>query len=216
LVDAPAFPKTKQTVWSADQVKTFLAAVRNHRWAGIYYLACGTGMRVGEILGVPLNALHLDESYLQVVQSLYWLPKQGAIIQEPKTDSSRRFIQLPPFVSEVLVETLQRRAEYVKSERWETDCGLVFTTSVGTPVEYRNVITHFKKVISETGLPNIRFHDLRHTVATLLLSKDINPKIVQEQLGHSSIHLTLNTYSHVIKSMRGIAANALEEVVGSD
>jgi len=103
-------------------------------------------------------------------------------------------------VSGVLAETLQRRAEYAISERWEKDCGLVFTTSVGTPVEYRNVITHFKKVISETGLPNIRFHDLRHTVATLLLSKEINPKIVQEQLGHSSINLTLNTYSHVIKS----------------
>jgi len=67
------------------------------------------------------------------------------------------FIQLPPSVSEVLAETLQRRAEYAKSERWEKDCGLVFTTSVGTPVEYRNVVTHFKKVISETGLPNIRF-----------------------------------------------------------
>ena len=89
------------------------------------------------------------------------------------------------------------------------------TTSVGTPVEYRNVITHFKTVIRETGLPNIRFHNLRHTVATLLLSKEINPKIVQEQLGHASIHLTLNTYSYVIKSMRGIAANALEEVVGA-
>jgi integrase len=126
------------------------------------------------------------------------------------------FIQLSPSVLEVLAVTLQRRAEYAKSERWEKDCGLVFTTSVGRPVEYRNVITHFKKVISQTGLPNIRFHDLRHTVATLLLSKEINPKIVQEQLGHSSINLTLNTYSHVIKSMRGIAANALEEVVGSD
>ena len=103
-----------------------------------------------------------------------------------------------PFCLASVSGTLQRRAEYAKSERWEKDCGLVFTTSVGTPVEYRNVITHFKKVISETGLPNIRFHDLRHTVATLLLSKDINPKIVQEQLGHSSIHLTLNTYSHVI------------------
>ena len=73
-----------------------------------------------------------------------------------------------------------------------------------------------QKVISETGLPNIRFHDLRHTVATLLLAKEINPKIVQELLGHASINLTLNTYSHVIKSMRGIAVNALEEVVGSD
>ena len=75
--------------------------------------------------------------------------------------------------------------------------------------------SNFKKVISETGLPNIRFHDLRHTVATLLLAKEINPKIVQEQLGHSSIHPTLNTYSHVIKSMRSIAANALEGVFGS-
>jgi integrase len=78
------------------------------------------------------------------------------------------FIQLPPSVS----------------ERWEKDCRLAFKTSVGTPVEYRNVITHFKKVISETKLPNIRFHDLRHTVAILLLSKEINPKIVQEQLGY--------------------------------
>ncbi|HEU0292463.1 MAG TPA: tyrosine-type recombinase/integrase [Anaerolineales bacterium] len=76
--------------------------------------------------------------------------------------------------------------------------------------------SNFKKAISETRLPNICFHDLRHTVATLLLSKEINPKIIQEQLGHSSINLTLHTYSHVIKSMRGIAANALEDVVGSD
>ena len=74
----------------------------------------------------------------------------------------------------------------------------------------------FKKVISEAGVPNIRFHDLWHTVATLLLSKEINPKIVQEQLGHSSIYLTLNMYSHVIKSMRGIAANAIKDVVRSD
>ena len=66
-----------------------------------------------------------------------------------------------------------------------------------------------------TDAPNIRFHDLRHTVATLLLSKEIHPKIVQEQLGHASINLTVNKYSHVIKSMRGIAANALEDVVRS-
>ena len=90
-----------------------------------------------------------------------------------------------------------RCAAYAKSERWEKNSGLVFTTSVGTPVEYRNVTTHFKKVISETGLPNIRFHDLRHTVATLLLSKEINPKIVQERLGQSSIVFTLDTYSHI-------------------
>ena len=73
-----------------------------------------------------------------------------------------------------------------------------------------------KVLISETRLPNIRFHDLWHTVATLLLSKEINPKIVQEQLRPSSINRTLNTYSHLIKSMMGIAANALEDVVGSD
>jgi integrase len=71
----------------------------------------------------------------------------------------------------VLAETLQRRAEYTKSERWEKDGGLVFTTSVGTPVEYRNVIANFKKVSSETGLRNIRFHDLRHTIATLAALK---------------------------------------------
>jgi integrase len=180
LVDkTPPFPKTNQQVLDTEQVKTFLAAVRNHRWAGVYYLACGTGMRIGEILGLPLTALNLDDGYLQVVQSLYWLPQTGAIIQEPKTEMSKRFVQIPPFVLEVLRETLERRAEYEKSERWEKDCGLVFTTTVGSPIEYHNLIRHFKSVLKETGLPNIRFHDLRHTVATLLLSKDVNPKIVQ-------------------------------------
>jgi integrase len=117
---------------------------------------------------VPLHRNADNESYLQVVQSPYSLPKQGTIIQEPKTNGIRRLIQLPP-----------------PSQKY------------------------YWKLCSDA--PN-----MQHTVATPLLSKEINPKIVQEHLGHASIHLTLNTYSYVIKSMKGIVANALEDVVGSD
>lgn len=83
-------------------------------------------------------------------------------------------------------------------------------------IEYRNVIRHYKQVIEENELPEIRFHDLRHTVATILLEQGINPKIVQEQLGHGTIKQTMDTYSHVIKSMRDTAANALNQAIAGN
>lgn len=91
---------------------------------------------------------------------------------------------------------------------------MVFPSSIGTPMEGRNLVRHFKSVLVKHNLPDIRFHDLRHTAATLLLVKGIHPKMVQEMLGHSSISLTLDIYSHVIPGMQREIADRMQELIG--
>jgi integrase len=92
--------------------------------------------------------------------------------------------------------------------------GLIFASEVGEPLDRRALITHrFKPLLGRAGLPQIRFHDLRHTCATLLLSKNVNPKVVSEMLGHSTIAITLDTYSHVLPTMQESAARAMEEAL---
>ena len=90
----------------------------------------------------------------------------------------------------------------------------MFTTNIGTPISPRNMLRRFKHKLTSVGLPNIRFHDLRHTTASLLLEKNVHPKIVSELLGHSTVTLTLNTYSHIINPLSSVAADALDEIVG--
>ena len=94
------------------------------------------------------------------------------------------------------------------------DEGLLFTTSSGKPVSPRNLLRHFHQALDRAGLPKIRFHDLRHTAATLLLKENVHPKIVQEMLGHSMISLTLDTYSHILPDIQQEAADKMDKIFG--
>ena len=114
---------------------------------------------------------------------------------------------------EALKEHLAKREVLSQSPHWK-ECGLVFTTDIGTPISPRNLIRLFKDRIKEAGLPDIRFHDLWHGVASLLLEKNVHPKIVSELLGHSSVNLTLNTYSHITNPLNRVAADTMDDVVG--
>jgi integrase len=116
-------------------------------------------------------------------------------------------------VIEALKEHLVKREVLSQSPHWK-ECGLVFTTDIGTPISPRNLIRLFKDKIKEAGLPDIRFHDLRHRVSSLLLEKKIHPKIVSELLGHSSVNLIFNTYSHIINPLNRVAADTMDDVVG--
>jgi integrase len=209
-----ASPKVKFQIpvtWDAKQLQTFLDHVKDDRWAGIYYLAC-TGMRKGEILGLPLSALHLDKGYLMVVQTLYFTSKEGIIFQEPKTEKSRRLIKLPEFVCQALEVHLAKRALLAQSPKWK-ESGLVFTTDIGTAINPQNMLKHFKAKTAEVGLPRIKFHSLRHSVASILLENNTHPKLVAELLGHSSVNLTLNQYSHIINPMNSVVADTLDRAV---
>jgi integrase len=210
MVSPPKVAFKIPVIWNAEEVKRFLEVIKGDRWSAIYYLGCGTGMRKGEILGLPLSALDLDKGYLMVVQTLQLVDNKLALM-EPKTQKSRRLIVLPDFVKEALKIHLVRREVLSQSVSWK-ESGLVFTTDIGTPISPRNMVRHFKTKLKEAGLPNIKFHSLRHGVASLLLERNVHPKIVSELLGHSSVNLTLSTYSHIINPINKVASSEMDQI----
>jgi integrase len=171
-------------------------------------------MRQGELLGLGWEDVDLQARVVRVRRTLT-LAKGGPRLTEPKTRGSRRSIRL----TDSAVEALERHRGCQEAERdargdgWNT-WGLVFCTRRGTPVRRDNLHDkHWKPLLQRSGLPDIRFHDLRHTCATLLLTKGVHPKIVSEMLGHSSIAITLDTYSHVIPGLGEVAASAMEDAL---
>jgi integrase len=136
------------------------------------------------------------------------------VFSEPKSNAGRRIIIVGS-------ATIAKLREHMKLQQLEKDFmagswkenDLIFPSSIGTPMDQRNLIKIFKEYLKKAGLPDVRFHDLRHTAATLMLQQGTNPKIVQERLGHSDISLTLNTYSHVLPSMQEETAEKLDELL---
>jgi integrase len=210
LVSAPKVKFEVPQTWSAREFHTFLEHVNGDRWAGIYYLSC-VGMRKSEILGLPLKALDLDKGYLMVIQTLSFT-KEGLVLQEPKTEKSRRMIVLPDFVKDALGVHLAKRGTLSQKPSWK-ESGLVFTTDIGTAINPQNLLKHFKAKTKEAELPRIKFHSLRHSVASILLEQNTHPTLVANLLGHSSVNLTLNTYSHITNPMNTVVADTLNKAV---
>jgi len=179
------------------QVKRLLEAAAGDRLEVLYVLAVTTGMRSGELLGLRWEDVDLNAGTLRVRRTVF-----NGKVSEPKTAKSRRSIKLTNYCA----GTLRR---HPKESEW------VFCTGVGTTISVHNLHNRsWKPLLQKAGLPYIRFHDLRHTCATLLLTKGVHPKVVQELLGHSSIGITLDTYSHVLPNMQGEAVRAMDEVLG--
>lgn len=172
VVIPPTTDKKPPKTFPSEEAKQFLEKVEDHRWYPIYVLAITTGIRQGEILGLHWEDVDLEKGSLSVRHTIQLL--QGRIIEgEPKSAGSRRTIALPEYTVAVLL---------LHQEKTVMEKGLLFTTSSGKPVSPRNLSRHFHQVLDRTGLPKIRFHDLWHTAATLLLKEKIHPKIVLEML----------------------------------
>lgn len=181
-------------------------------------LAVSMGMRLGEILALHWSDVNLEKKQLEVRYTLSYMREQAMgqtakfILGSPKTKASRRVIHLPDFVVEILKEyrrqQQQRRAAAV---RWE-EYDLVMCTRHGTYMYPDLVRQKFHKLLQELGLPDMKFHGLRHSAATILLSMGINPKVVQELLGHSSINITLGMYGHVLPGMHEDAMSKMNDV----
>jgi integrase len=160
----------------------------------------------------------LDSGVLQVRRTLQALgfPKgTPATLTEPKTPRSRRSVSLTAMAVDALLRHRKRQEQEqaAAGDAWQ-DRGLIFPTTVGTPVNYANLNPRsFKPLLKKAGLPDIRFHDLRHTCATLLLSRNVHPKIVSDVLGHASVTITLDTYSHVIPGIGAAAAGAMDDAL---
>jgi len=183
--------KKEITPLTPDQAKTFLEAARGDRFYALYVLAIHYGLRQGELLGLKWGDLDLDNGTLQVRRTMSE-SCVSRIEEKPKNDKGRR-IEISPAVAEIL-----------ETHRKQSVGDLVFATSKCTPVNSSNLLQRsFLPLLASCNLPRIRFHDLRHTCATIRFIKGQHPKRVSEILGHSSVAITLDIHSHVIPGMGG-------------
>lgn len=214
-VDAPRVPKQEMKALTPEQAQQFLVAAKGSPLEALFVLALTTSMRRGELLALQWADIDFVSGILQVRRTITRLPKRGFVVSEPKTTKSRRAIQL----TELAVDALKRHRTRQHERRlkvgmaWKIQ-NWVFCTDVGTPLEPTTMLrSSFWPLLAKAGVPKIRFHDLRHSAASLLLSMGTHPKIVQELLGHSNISMTLDTYSHTIPSLQADAMSRLNTLL---
>jgi integrase len=210
----PRVPRHEIQPLTAEQARQLLVGARGERNEALYVVALTTGMRQGELLALRWADVDLDRRRLAVRGSLHRGAGGGWTIQEPKTARSRRPVVLAPLAVRALTEHRGRQdAERQSAGGWE-DNDLVFPNRVGRPLANQNLIRRdFHPLLARLGLPRIRFHDLRHTAATLLLQQGVHPKIVSELLGHTDVGITLDLYSHVTPAMHEAAVLALGDLL---
>lgn len=216
MVDPPRVPRYELTTLTADEVRRVLDAAKGDRLEALYVLAVTTGMREGELLALRWEHADVDRGTVRVVGTLQ-RTSVGLVIAEPKTKSSRRLVQLGPTAANALRKhRLVQREERLKAGAIWRDEDLVFSNQIGAAIEPRNLVRRsFEPLLARAGVRRVRFHDLRHTAATLLLEQAVHPKYVSDMLGHANIAITLDLYSHVTPSMRSEAARVMDSIIAS-
>lgn len=208
---APEMP-----TWSAEELCRFLEHVRSDRFYAAWLLFVSTGMRRGELLGLRWRDLDLEHGRLALVQIL---TDTGYELRfgSPKTAKGRRAVELDAATVDALPAHKKRQAEerLAFGPAFE-DHGLVFCQENGEPIRPHVLSNAIKRHARAAGLPVIRLHDLRHSSATLALQASIHPKVVSERLGHSSVSITLDRYSHVSPSMQKDAAARMAALVSPE
>ena len=204
---------TEMKTWSAEQLGAFLASVRGQRLHALWHTIAMTGMRRGEALGLRWSDVDLENGRLSVRRAL--IPtNRDVVVSEPKTAKGRRVIALDPATTEVLKE--QAAGQLEEQREWDpawSDSGLVFTAENGKALDPETISRWFRIAVKRAMLPPIRLHDLRHTHATLALQAGIHPKVVSERLGHATVSITLDTYSHAIPALQEEAAEKIAGLV---
>lgn len=210
-VSKPKVSRIEMHCWSPDEAKIFLKAIHQHRLRIIFVLAIHCGMRSGEILGLRYSDIDLPNQTIHIRNILNFKKELQA---GAKTKAGNRSISISSFVvNEILKRRGKMEEERIAFGEGYENKDFVVCSKHGTPYSKSMCDKVWRRLIKKSGVRKIRFHDLRHTCASLLLSLGIHPKVVQEQLGHSSISMTLDTYSHLAPNMQGEAASALENLL---
>lgn len=215
LATPPKVTRTKVQPLTPEQVRAFLNVAKQDRLAAVFTVAVALGLRQGEVLGLRWQDVDLDRRTLTVSFALQRLGGgQGLALVEPKTAESRRTIMLPDYAVAALREhrTRQLQERLLAGDKWKEQ-GFVFTTRVGTPLDPRRVQSKFKDLLDQAGLPDMRFHDLRHTCASLLLAQGVPARMIMEILGHSKISTTMDLYSHILPTLQTEAAAKMDAVL---
>ncbi len=212
-VKPPRAQRQEMQTWDEQELNQFLKAAKTTPYYELFYLALFTGMRRSELLALRWQDIDLIYGQLSVNRSLHQLKDGRFVFTQPKSVRSRRTIALPPSVILLL-------KEYYDNQRMDcallgiplNDDTLIFNM-LGKPLRPNTITRAWSMVAAKAGVKRIRFHDARHTHASLMLKQGIHPKIVQERLGHSSIQITLDTYSHVAPGLQEVAAQRFDDIV---
>jgi integrase len=214
LVDPPRKPTREMSILTESQISQMLVTAKTHRLEALFHLAIVTGLRESELLGLKWTDLDWTMHILRVERQLVRPNGKGVEFSAPKTGYGKRSIKL----GEKTIEVLQNHYKRQQGERvfagdeWE-EHGLMFTTHTGTPIYQRSLQRIFKTLLRHAGLPPVRFHDLRHSSASLLLNRDIPTIIVSRRLGHARTSITTDVYGHVLANMQDEAAELIDELV---
>jgi len=210
----PRLVNKEMQVLDESQVTQFLLGVQGDRNEALFHLAIKTGMRQGELLGLKWIDLDWVSGYLQVRRQVQRIDGKGFVFCEPKTRAGRRTIELGETMLQTLREHFngQRLEKLVVGTRWQEN-DLIFPSTIGTPLDLRNLLRDFKEILEKVDLPDIRFHDLRHTAASIMLKHNIPVVTVSRILGHSKPSVTLDVYGHLIPGMQSVAAKIMDEVI---
>ena len=213
LVDPPRAKKRKMRTLTTEEVAVLFNAAMDTIYYPIIYTAVNTGLRQAELLGLRWRDVDLELLSISVLQTLY--KRRGIChFKEPKSEHSRRRLDVSPRLGLFLRRyKAEREAQRILLGKPLSGNDLVFSSVDGTPMDPGTLTHNFARIARKTGLPGVRFHDLRHTFASLMLLGGIHPKIVSEMLGHASVAFTLDVYSHVIPGMQKAAMRRLDEML---
>lgn len=199
--------------FSPEEARRLLDAAQHDRLGALYAVALAMGLRQGEALGLTWDHVDFDSGVIRVERQLQ---RSNGMLQlvDLKTLRSLRMLPMPASIADSLTRhrAAQAKERTLADERWH-ESGLVFTTTIGTGLDGPNVTKGFQRLLRSAGLERRRFHDLRHSCATLLLVQNVPPRVVMEILGHSQISLTMNTYSHVLPDLTRDAAVQMDAIL---
>ncbi len=213
LVSLPHVERYEAQVLTVDQARTLLEVARGSRLDVLLLVALTTGMRRGELLALRWDSVDFEKRVLYVRRTVTWISEFGYVESEPKTKASRRKIALPDVVIEALKEhqERQKQARIEAGDKWQEQ-GIVFCNIYGGFFNPGHAWYLFKKLLRKAGLPDVRLHDLRHSVATVLIAAKVDLKTVQELLGHSSIAVTADIYAHVVPEMQQEIVDKMDDL----
>jgi len=215
--DAVAPPKParhEMRVLNREEAQALLAAGGDDPLYCLLHVALASGARLGELLALRWSDMDAQSGTLRITRSAQRLPGEGIVFHAPKTHRSIRPIALSPVTLRILrLHRISQSERRLAVGSAYTDHDLVFANALGQPLDGTAVTKRVQQIAQDTGLGHLRFHDLRHTAATLMLSAGTHPKVVSERLGHATINITLDTYSHVLPDLQHEAAAVIDALL---
>jgi len=212
LTDPPTAPRPEVKFFTIEQARRFLAAVKAHRLCALYTVSLALGLRLGEALGLRWADVDLETGRLTVRYALQRIKKDVQLV-EPKSATSRRTVTFPAFAISALQHHKAKQQSEIQwaGSGWKgNDWGLVFTSTVGTPLFARNVHRQFKNILVGADLPDLRLHDLRHSAAAILIAQGVSAKAISALLGHSAASFTLQVYGHLMEETKREVATQMD------